>query len=269
MTQPERPCPSPPAQTDQDEPETVPAATVVIFRRAALPGLPPEILMVQRAKAMRFAGGAAVFPGGRIDPADRDLARQLMPAEPEALGCARIAAIRETLEETGLLIACRTPVTPQAVREGREHLAREGALAPVLSRMGWDLAPERLTYFAHWCPNQARAFDTRFFVIDLGRGEVDIAVDATENTQLFWTSARQALEQAASGTLRVIFPTLRNLERLALYANYEEALADIARHPPRRITPRVEPRSDGDWLVIPEGLGYPICAQPLATARRG
>lgn len=61
-----------------DGPKVIPAATVVIFRRCARNG-PPELLMVQRAKEMRFAGGAAVFPGGKVDPEDRDLARALAP----------------------------------------------------------------------------------------------------------------------------------------------------------------------------------------------
>ena len=54
----------------------MPAATVVIFRNCSAGG-PPELLMVQRAKEMRFAGGAVVFPGGRVDPADRVLAKAI------------------------------------------------------------------------------------------------------------------------------------------------------------------------------------------------
>ena len=85
-------------------PEVIPAATVVIFRNCPRGG-PPELLMVQRSKGMRFAGGATVFPGGRIDPEDRKLAAQLLPDMVPEEAAARVAAMRETLEETGLAIA--------------------------------------------------------------------------------------------------------------------------------------------------------------------
>lgn len=251
-----------------DAPAVVPAATVVIFRKGA-DGSPPELLMVQRAKEMRFAGGAAVFPGGRVDPADRALARDLIPDEPEEIGAARIAAIRETLEETGLMIATRTPVSADEAVAARRMLLNLGELAPVVRHFGWELTPEALTLYAHWCPLWDKAFDTRFFVTDLGTGAVDVAVDATENTRLFWASAAQALEMVERGEISVIFPTHRNLERLAQFASYADALADIAAHPVSRVHPRNEQRADGEWIVIPDTHGYPVCGQPVATARRG
>jgi 8-oxo-dGTP pyrophosphatase MutT (NUDIX family) len=263
---------SSPTPSDQpmpaDAPAVVPAATVVIFRRAA-DGGPPDVLMVQRAKEMRFAGGAAVFPGGRVDPADRELARRLLPGEAEEIAAARIAAIRETLEETGLMIATRQPVGAAEAAKARALLLADGRLATVLDRFGWDLDPAALTLFAHWCPLWDKAFDTRFFVTDLGTGAVDITVDATENTRLFWTSAAEALAMADRGEIAVIFPTRRNLERLALYADHAAALADIAAHPVARIHPSLEDRDDGEWLVIAAGHGYPVLGQPRATAKRG
>lgn len=225
--------------------------------------------MVQRAREMRFAGGAAVFPGGRVDPADRELARRLLPTETEEIAAARIAAIRETLEETGLLIALRHPVAAREAAAARTLLLQAGRLDTVLDRFGWELEPTALTLFAHWCPLWDKAFDTRFFVTDLGTGAVDIAVDETENTRLFWATARDALEMADRGEISVIFPTRRNLERLAQYACHDDALADIAAHPIARIHPSVEERDDTEWLVIAEGHGYPVLGQPRATAQRG
>ncbi len=251
-----------------DGPKVVPAATLVIFRNAA-DGGPPELLMVQRAREMRFAGGAAVFPGGRVDPADRDLAAALLPEEPLEPAAARIAAIRETLEETGLMVATRQPVSTAEAAEGRLLLLERGALAPVLERFGWTLAPERLTLYAHWCPPWDKGFDTRFFVTDLGTGAVDVTVDATENTRLFWMSAAQALDMATRGEISVIFPTRRNLERLARFASHEEALADIARHPVERIHARIETVDGEEWLMIPDGHGYPVRGQLRSSAERG
>ena len=248
-----------------DGPKVRPAATVVIFRNCPQGG-PPELLMVQRAKEMRFAGGAAVFPGGQVDPADRELAARISPdADPE-VSAAQIAGIRETLEETGLVIGTQEPVSATEAMEARTLLLEKGALAPVLERYGWTLAPERLTLFAHWCPPIDRAFDTRFFVTDLGTGAVDIAVDATENTRLFWASARRALELADTGEISVIFPTRRNLDRLALFGTFAEALDQIARFPVRRMSAKQEMRDGQPWLVVPDGHGYPVLGQPMATA---
>jgi 8-oxo-dGTP pyrophosphatase MutT (NUDIX family) len=245
-----------------------PAATLVIFRRGA-DGGSPELLMVQRAREMRFAGGSAVFPGGRVDPADRALAARLLPCHEAELGAAKIAAIRETIEETGLVTGIREVVSADTASAARRMLAERGDLAPVLQYFGWSLMPERLTLYAHWCPLWEGGFDTRFFLTDLGTGAVDITIDATENTRLFWISAARALDMADAGEISVIFPTRRNLERLAQFADHAAALADIARHPARRIHPRQEERGGEPWIVIPDDAGYPVTGQPVATSRRG
>lgn len=246
----------------------IPAATVVIFRHGAGGGA-AEVLMVQRAKEMRFAGGAAVFPGGRIDEADRVLAARIAPeAEPDE-AAARIAGIRETLEETGLAIGVTRAISVAEARKARAMLLDQGLLAPVLERFGWTLDLAALTPFARWCPRWDGAFDTRFFLCDLGTGAVDIAVDATENTRLFWTSAAHALEMADSGEISVIFPTRRNLERLAQFPTFAEARAHAEATPIRTISPSREERAGEMFLTIPEGLGYPVTAQAMATVKRG
>ncbi len=252
----------------EEGPKVVPASTIIIFRRGRESPL-PEFLMVQRAKEMRFAGGAAVFPGGRIDPSDRELAAQLAPnADPE-IAASQVAGIRETLEETGLVIAMRQPVTPEAAREARAMLFAEERLAPVLERFGWQPDLDAITYYAHWCPPMDKAFDTRFFVHDIGTGAVDIAVDATENTRLFWTSAQNALDMHERGEISLIFPTMRNIERLAGFASHDEAVASAGEFPPRRMSARRETIGDQDWVTIPEGRGYPITRQSVEDARRG
>ena len=131
--------------TDQPYPEvtTVPAATLVIFRHGTA-GQPPELLMVQRAKEMRFAGGAAVFPGGRVDPADRTLAARLAPEADPHVTAAQIAAVRETLEEAGLAVALDRPVSAADAAAARALLLEQGALEPVLERFGWRLDLGRL-----------------------------------------------------------------------------------------------------------------------------
>lgn len=255
-------------ESPNQPPRVIPAATVVIFRHCPQGG-PPQLLMVQRAKEMRFAGGAAVFPGGRIDEADRTLAAALAPDADPDVAAARIAGIRETLEETGLAIALRRPVSPAEAAEARALLLAEGELAAVIDRFGWSLELDRLVPFARWCPMRDGAFDARFFLFDLGTGAVEVAVDATEHTRLFWASAAEALRLAEAGEIQVIFPTQRNLDRLALFASFAEACAQADAHPVRMITPRQAERDGELWLTIPEGHGYPVTAQRMSTVMRG
>ncbi|NBC35477.1 NUDIX domain-containing protein [Novosphingobium sp. FSY-8] len=263
------------SHTPDENAPWVPAATLVIFRHGAAGG-PPELLMVQRARAMRFAGGACVFPGGRVDPADMDLAATLASAHPaiEAEDMAgRIAAIRETLEETGLAVGLRADngaaITAACAARARDVLQQAGALAPMLTAMGWQVLPDALVPFARWRSNPVRRFDTRFYLIDIGTGAVDIAADTTENTRAFWSSAADTLRGDEAGELSVIFPTRRNLERLARFACYADA-ADHARATPMPIIrARIVQQAGEEWLTIPEGLGYPVVAERMALAKRG
>ncbi|HUQ13218.1 MAG TPA: NUDIX hydrolase [Novosphingobium sp.] len=259
---------------DDTPPPAIPAATLVIFRHAP-DGTAPELLMVERSASMTFAGGAAVFPGGRIDPADHELAATLVEgsADDEARidMAARVAAVRETLEETGLVVGIDRAVSLDEAHRARALLLEQGALAPVLARHGWSLTPTRLTYFARWRPKHRhmRIFDTRFFLADLGTGAVELDVDATENTHLFWASAAEALRLADSGKISVIFPTRRNLERLAQFATFAEAKAQAEAIPAQTVTPYMEERDGRRWLLIPEGMGYPVTGEPLDAATRG
>lgn len=251
-------------------PPEIPAATLVVFRNGPNGG-PPELLMVERSRAMSFAGGMAVFPGGRVDPADRALADAL-GADDADDAAHRIAAIRETIEETGLAPALRERVTLDRARRMRTVLAKSGELGAALRGEGLSLDLAALTPFARWCPRGVtshRIFDTRFYLADLGTGAVELAVDRTENTRLFWTTAADALAAADRGELAVIFPTRRNLERLAQFASFAEAKAQAEAIPPRLIVPRTELRDGREVLTIPEDAGYPVTAELLASAMRG
>ena len=169
---------------EQDAPrDGIPAATVVIFRHAPDGGA-PQILMQVRSRSLAFAGGMAVFPGGGVDPSDYDLAREAGYVDIDE-AAHQIAAIRETLEETGLALGLRGTIDAQSAAEARAILLEEKSLLAVLERMGWSIALNDLVPFARWFPKNERLpriFDTRFYIADLGTGAVDIAVDAQENT---------------------------------------------------------------------------------------
>ncbi|MBD3730951.1 MAG: NUDIX domain-containing protein, partial [Sphingomonadales bacterium] len=253
-------------------PPTIPAATLVTFRHGGDAGLPPELLMVVRSHDMRFAGGAAVFPGGRIDPADHELARRLATALDPEDAAARIGAIRETLEETGLAVGLAGALDGAAASEARAMLHECGELAPVLEAFDWHLRLDTLVPFARWIPrglSHNRIFDTRFYLADLGTGAVDIQVDATENTHLFWTSAAAALERADAGEIKVIFPTRRNLERLAQFGSFAEARAHAQATPIVPITPQIVQRDGQRMLTIPADAGYPVVEEDIDSAMRG
>lgn len=219
--------------------DAIPAATLVLFRPAA--NGPPELLMVERGAIMAFAAGALVFPGGRID--DEDRVEAALPAlgltalDPDD-AAARIAALRETREETG---------------------------------SDYGLTPADLTPFARWRPNfkESRTFDTRFYIAPVPADAPDPVADGTENVRAFWASAAAALAMAARGEAQLIFPTRRNLERLALFDSFEDARDHALVHPVDLITPWIEERDGAAHLCIPDGLGYPVTAEPFTDVRRG
>jgi 8-oxo-dGTP pyrophosphatase MutT (NUDIX family) len=241
----------------------IPAATVIVMRDVAEG--PPELLMVERAAAMAFAGGALVFPGGRVDPEDRALAAT-MAGDPDEVAH-RVAAIRETIEEAGVAIGIDIAADRlAALRQGLHAGEPFGAL---LDEAGARADPEVLLPFAHWLPSGLghRVFDTRFY---LARAPHDAqpAPDEGESVRAFWTSAREALAMADAGTATLIFPTRRNLERLAQFGSFVDAVADARNHPIKTVTPWIEERDGQAHLCIPPGLGYPVTAEPLHHVRR-
>ena len=249
---------------DDDLPDAIPAATLILMRPAAAGG-PPEILMLERAETMAFAAGALVFPGGRIDPEDEAMAARF-PSLTDA--AARIAAIRETIEETGVAPALR----PAADAAGLRRAMAEGRpFAALLDETCLALDLDALTPFARWCPNfrEARRFDTLFYLAEAPEGGGTLhSADETESVHTFWASAETVLAEIGAGRAKAIFPTRRNLERLARFASLAEARADAERHPVTQITPWVEERGGRRFVCIPEGIGYPVTAEAYESARR-
>lgn len=245
----------------------IPAATLVLFRETT--SGPPELLLVERAKAMAFAAGAQVFPGGRIDPGDEALAQVIAPTQEHA--AARIAAIRETIEEAGVAIGLVPIPDHDAIAKIRAGLHAGEPFGTLLTDAGVTLDLAALTYFARWLPAypQARVFDTRFYLARLPADAPPATVDATENVRLRWATAAQVLADADAGAATIIFPTRRNLERLARFADFAAATADAHAHPVRTITPFVEARGGVDHLCIAGDLGYPVTSEPFTSAVRG
>lgn len=245
--------------------QAIPAATVVLFRDCA--SGPPELLMVERAATMAFAGGAMVFPGGRIDPGDALLAELIAPDVAD--GAARVAAIRETLEEAGIAIGFDPLPSTEDFRAMRARLHDGETMGAIMGDHA--LALDSLIPFARWLPAHAnmRIFDTLFYIAALPPGSPEPVVDATENVAARWTTAADVLAAADAGTSHIIFPTRRNLERLARYGSFADAVADARAHPVRTITPFIEEREGGPHLCIPDDAGYPVTSEPMTAALRG
>lgn len=240
----------------------IPAATLVILRERG--DGPPDVLMVERAAAMRFAGGALVFPGGRIDPGDRALA-QRMGGDVDELA-ARIAAIRETIEEVGVAIGLRNTHDVVALRAA---LAGGTPIGELVEPDAIDA--DALIPFARWLPNHplSRVFDTRFYLTRLPHDAPSASADGGESVRLLWAPATRVLADADAGRAQIIFPTRRNLERLAQFGTFGDAAADARAHPVQMITPWIEDRDGARHLCIPDSLGYPVTAQRLDEAMRG
>ena len=251
-----------------------PAATVVIFRTDPAGG-PPLLCMVERSAKMAFAPGAAVFPGGRVDPDDHALAERLAPDLNGSEGAARIAAIRETLEETGLAIGIVRDGArpPKHESDAARDALNGGALfSELLTRFGWSLDLASFTPWSRWRPPgslETRIFDTRFYIADAGDAELRGVADQTENTSLFWAGAQSVLNRADAGALTIIFPTRRNLERLALFGDFASAKAHADGVPVRMVLTYVEERADGKYICLPDGHGYPVLDEPIERALRG
>ena len=238
--------------------DAIPAATLILVRERSAG--PPELLMVERAADMAFAGGAMVFPGGRIDEADRALG---------GVDAAKIAAIRETLEEVAIPVAIDPPPSREHALELQRELIADRPMVDVIDPAA--LRPDRLTPFARWVPkfHAKRRFDTLFFLARAPEGDWTPNTIPGECAGAEWVTAAEVLERDLSGQAQLIFPTRRTLERLAQHHSFDAMLSDAAAFPIEPVTPWVEEHDGERFITIPEGIGYPVTQEKLEGLWRG
>jgi 8-oxo-dGTP pyrophosphatase MutT (NUDIX family) len=253
-----------------DIPSATPAATIVVMRRNPEGGA-PLVLMVERVKSMSFAGGAVVFPGGKVDSADFAFAGMLDHGLDHDEAAARLAAIRETIEEAGLALALHGVADPADCADARAALHAGDSLEQICARHGWTPALDQLIPWARWRPPgfEIRIFDTRFYLVDAGEAASAASVDNSENISLFWESAAGVLERAERGEVRAIFPTKRNLERLALFDSFDAAAAHAAEYPVKMLLTYTEDRDGQMHICLPDGFGYPVLSEAVSPGLRG
>jgi len=243
--------------------EAIPAATLILVREAA--GQAPELLMVERAGGMAFAAGALVFPGGRIDDADREL------AEEAGVDPAAVAAIRETIEETAVPIGLRPLPDEAAALQLQDALVADQPFGELVRELGISIDASALTPFARWIPkfHAVRRFDTLFFIARCPAGEWQPRVIEGECAGAEWIAAADVLDRDRDGSARLIFPTRRTLERLAQHGSFDEIRSDALSRQIVPVTPWVEERDGERFIRIPDDLGYPVTEERLESVWRG
>lgn len=244
-----------------DPSSAIPAATLITVRERS--GGPPELLMVERSEGMAFAAGALVFPGGRIDASDSS------PAGEES--AAKVAAIRETIEETAIPVALSPPPSADLSMQLQRDLLDEQSLQRLIEKHSLALDLDALTPFARWVPkfHATRRFDTLFFLARAPDPDWEPRIVEGECSAAHWISAADALQRDREGAARLIFPTRRNLERLAQHDSFEAMHGDALAHPIEPISPWVEEVGGENFITIPDGIGYPVTREKLDGLWRG
>ena len=226
-----------------------PSASVIVLRDGTA-GL--ELLMMRRHGRSAVLGGVHVFPGGKLDDSDHGAAALADPQagqrlaqalnEPEldphtALGM-HVAALRETLEECGLLLGHEVPDTVAEVL--RRWRAGEGFVA-LHQQLGLPLATDSLVPWSRWITPRVpsvsnKRFDTRFFICSAPSGQT-AAHDNHEATEALWTTPRAALERYWQRDIELAPPQIMTLSQLARQASVADVLAQARRTPPALIEP--------------------------------
>jgi 8-oxo-dGTP pyrophosphatase MutT (NUDIX family) len=250
---------TPPAATTLAAPRA--SATVLIVRDTQA-GL--EVFMIARDRQVDMATGAVIFPGGKVDPDDRSAAWGTLSAPQAPDRAYWIAAVRETFEESGLLIAksetgtidaesaahiathLRTPLLDQAVKFSQ--LMTEKALSPALDLM----AP-----FAHWVTpvSVPKRFETHFFLIAALEGQTAVH-DGREAVSSFWMRPKDLLAEAEAGRQTLVPPTRLNIELLSESDTVAHALAAARARKVVTVTPTMTKIDGGMRLSIPADAGY-------------
>jgi 8-oxo-dGTP pyrophosphatase MutT (NUDIX family) len=246
------------------------AATVVLMR----PGSDgPEVYLLRRQTSMAFAGGMCVFPGGGVDPRDFDHAIAWAGPDPQewasllgtdevtarALVC---AAVRETFEESGVLLAGESPDTVVADTTGvdwevdRAALeARELAFTEFLDRRGLVLRTDLLGVWAAWLTPvfEPRRYRTWFFVADLPAGQLTRDV-SSESDQVTWLPAMEAVRQVEQEQMFMLPPTYLTCLEVGQHAAPVEVMGAACDRKVEMFMPEVEPCGEGGTLSIPKRL---------------
>jgi 8-oxo-dGTP pyrophosphatase MutT (NUDIX family) len=242
----------------------VPAATLLLVRDGVR-GI--EVLMAARHEKSGFAAGALVFPGGKVDAGDAVVARHCrgLAGLADGAAAARVAAIRETWEESGVLLARRGEngglLTQAELNRLRDQ--RGGSFEALLQEPGLELAGDRLALFAHWItpPDSPKRFDTLFFLAAFDGDQAPLH-DGHEAVDARWVNPADAVSEADAGRCKIVFATRLNLLRLARSRTVAEAVV-AAQAPVVTVMPHVVKTATGAVFRIPAEAGYGVTEVPV------
>jgi 8-oxo-dGTP pyrophosphatase MutT (NUDIX family) len=253
-----------------------PASTVVVLRDSPAG---PEAFMVRRHEGTPFMGGAHVFPGGRVDEADRDadeswcdgighaVARLTELAAADALAY-HVAAARELFEEAGVLLARDAAGRVVSLAGAADHArfkqyrgdvhGRRLTMRALAERERLRLALDTLVLFAHWVtpPIDTRQFDTRFFVARVPP-EQSPAHDETETTHGAWLTPARAIAASERGEIVLPPPTWTTLRELEGFETVDRALAWAGARRVVRRQPALVHENGVRTLLLPGDPAHP------------
>ncbi|MBC7649890.1 MAG: NUDIX domain-containing protein, partial [Vitreoscilla sp.] len=210
------------------------AATVLLLRDGANGVKGIEVLMTRRSMTASFAPGAYVFPGGGIDAADSAAHNQSTrrTTQSDLHLTQAIAAIRESFEELGVLLAKHADGSHVTTAD-IAALDRKTPFAAQCKARGLTLAGSDVFVLAHWVTDRdlPRRFDVPFLVARMPEGQEPVA-DESEQFEPEWIRPADALARHAAGNFLIIFPTIRTLERLQHYPTVDAVLTACASEKP-------------------------------------
>ncbi len=217
----------------QREPAALKAAATVLLLRQSAQGL--EVLMTRRSQQASFAPGAFVFPGGGIDPLDGSAqvhARCSKRPDQDAQAMTQaLAAIRESFEELGILLA-RRPDGGHAQASDIQALDRQQPFFAQCQALGLVPAADEVWQLAHWITDRdmPKRFDVPFLIARMPEGQEPVA-DEGEQFEPVWVRPADALARHQAGHMFMIFTTIRTLQRLQSYASVQPVLQACANGP--------------------------------------
>ena len=253
------------------------ASTVIVLRETE-GGL--ETFMLCRHHQSGFMGGAHVFPGGKVDDADKDEAwrtRIDRPAEEltERLGESDasvglgllVAAVRETFEEAGVLLASAS--ADADLSAARAQLHRGASFATIAEDIDMKIDSGALTPYARWVTPkmESRRFDTRFYIAAVPDGQ-SASHDGTETTSAVWLRPAGAIDDMYAGRIKLAPPTVRTLQWLAEFDDLESVVADALSRKPPLVRPRIVTGDGGWFLALPGDPEHPEEEPALPGATR-
>ena len=243
----------------------IPSATVMVIRDGA-EGL--EVFMLVRNRMVDFASGALVFPGGKVDASDEiDAWTDLAPLEvSHPQRSYWVASVRETFEETGLLIADHrgsgsaigaSDATRITAASQTNVATGTLAFADLIAAEGLRIATQRMVHFAHWITptTMPKRFDTHFFLASAPLGQ-NALHDGGETVESVWIKPLQAIAEAEAGARTLVPATTANLAKLAKARTVTEAFAQARSSRIVSITPVVSKADGGVRITIPADAGY-------------